>query len=231
MLVLNTALIQSVGAQAPTVVLMFSGGRDSSLAALRLAAAGVRLVLVTISASHLVGVDSVRARVRELAAHLPLTTPWIRISQPQDIGADTSFYERTCLPCHHAYIVASAAVCRALGLHHVALGYVSYQGGWPEQTLPAITRLRSVLGRYGLTLLLPVYDVSAQGQAEVELTNSGLSPTSLEQKCLLQVSNIVLSSGRLDQQLELWEHAINHSMASISELQLDVLEVASLANA
>ena len=97
------------GAAEPTVV-MFSGGRDSTLAAMRLHLLGVPVTLVTVTSTHLVAIESVRRRLTELLQHLPGDTRWLLVQQPEELRTDTSFYEQTCLPCHHAYVVASAAL-------------------------------------------------------------------------------------------------------------------------
>ena len=72
-------------------LLMFSGGRDSTLAALRLHHGRVPLRLVTVTSSHLTGINLVRRRLSELSKILPATTPWLNIRQPVDLKTDTSF--------------------------------------------------------------------------------------------------------------------------------------------
>jgi PP-loop superfamily ATP-utilizing enzyme len=64
---------QSYGLDA--CLLMFSGGRDSTLAAVRMTRRGSPLILVTVSSSHLVGIDRVRRRLGELARIIPIETP------------------------------------------------------------------------------------------------------------------------------------------------------------
>ena len=64
-------------------------------------------MLVTVTSTHLVGMEQVRQRLKELARLLPKDTPWIHVRQPEELKTDTSFYDRTCLPCHHAYVVVS----------------------------------------------------------------------------------------------------------------------------
>ena len=95
-------------------VLMFSGGRDSTLAAIRLNMAGHALTLVTVSAGHLFGFDRVRRRLSELKAHLPPDTRWMRIRQPQTGGLFGAAFGRTCLPCQHDYAVAGALIAQQL---------------------------------------------------------------------------------------------------------------------
>jgi hypothetical protein len=152
------------------------------------------------------------------------STPWLHVRQPMELRTDTSFYERTCLPCHHAYVVVSGALARSLGADRLAFGYTSYQRDWPEQTPLAIARLSSVLERHGITLELPVYEVACKEAAIGELSVFGLSTEALEQKCLRQVTNLALRDDLLRTQLELWESAIDRSLACLDEIGLDILE-------
>lgn len=211
-------------------VLMFSGGRDSSLAAVRMARAGYIPTLVTITSDHLLGIDNVRRRLIELKSILPSETRWLRIVQPEDLATDTSFYERTCLPCHHAYVVVAAAIARSVGASSLAFGYTAYQSDWPEQTPLAISRLRAVLCEYGIKLDLPVLDLTSRAEAEMELREAGLSSASLEQKCSRQVTNLALDEERLVAQVSLWEGAIRRSMDRLDRIPAAILEDATLGD-
>ena len=210
-------------------VLMFSGGRDSTLAALRLHDQGHGLTLVTVCSDHLFGISAVRERLQELRRILPPDTQWLRIRQPEELRTDTSFYEKTCLPCHHAYVVVAAAVAMFLDAKILAFGYTGYQGTWPEQTPIAISRLQEVLSRQKIRLLLPVYDLASRQQAQEELKRRGISDDSLEQKCLRQVNNVVLSDEKLSEQITLWERAIETSLSNFWLLNIDTLETTTLA--
>ncbi len=212
-------------------LLMFSGGRDSSLAALRLHKAGARLVLVTVTSEHLIGIDRVWRRLSELSLSLPAETPWIHVRQPTELQTDMSFYEQTCLPCHHGYVVVSGAIAKVIGTHRLAFGYAGYQSAWPEQTTLAVSSLRRILARHGIMLELPVYDLLSRDDALTELATHGLSTESLEQKCLRQVTNIALADERLKQQIGLWEAAIDHSMFIIDSINIEVLSHTMLGNA
>jgi predicted subunit of tRNA(5-methylaminomethyl-2-thiouridylate) methyltransferase len=205
-------------------VLMFSGGRDSTLSAARMYEQGLAPILVTISSSHLVGMEKVRERVRELSRHLSVRMPWLVVRQPEELKADTSFYDRTCLPCHHAYVVAGAAVAAKAGAKTLAFGYASYQNAWPEQTPLAIEHLTAVLCRHGIRLVLPVYDLLTRDQAVAELRARQLSTEALEQKCVQQINNLALTSDRLEQQIELWEHAIEASLVGLQAIEIEVIE-------
>jgi predicted subunit of tRNA(5-methylaminomethyl-2-thiouridylate) methyltransferase len=207
---------------------MFSGGRDSTLAALRLAERRENLVLVTISSGHLHGIEAVKRRLQELSSQLPPETQWLRIRQPLELATDTSFYAQTCLPCHHAYVVVAAAIAGELGARRLAFGYTTYQDDWPEQTPLAIVRLRSVLDRHGIELVLPVHDLRSKREAIAELDRRGVSSGALEQKCSMQVNNVRLSPDHLDQQTQLWQDAIAASLTRLDGLALSILDSRSL---
>lgn len=202
---------------------MFSGGRDSTLAVSRLQTLGYRQTLVTVTSDHLSGLDAVKRRLGELKAILSPETEWLHIRQPHELLTDTSFYERTCLPCHHAYVVIAAAVAKTLKSEILAMGYVGYQNEWPEQTPLAVNRLTAALNRYGINLILPVYNLSSRDAAQQELTENGLSALALEQKCSRQVTNVSLPEEKLSGQIELWEKAIDASMSQLDAIEIEVL--------
>ncbi|WP_293826855.1 hypothetical protein [uncultured Brevundimonas sp.] len=208
---------------------MFSGGRDSTLAALELARASKPITLVTITSNHLIGSNRVTARLKELAPHLSPQTKWFRLRQPVNLGVDVSFYEKTCLPCHHAYVATAGAVARLLGCKTIAFGYASYQSDWPEQTPAAIASLRRALGVAAINLELPVWELASRDEAISLLTQSGLSGNSLEQKCLQQIRNVKLDPDRLSEQITLWEQAITASLRDNPSVELDILEQQEMA--
>lgn len=222
------ALGPNSAAEESLDVLMFSGGRDSTLAAVRLWQQGRRPVLVTITSSHLMGIDRVRQRLKELAPILAPGTPWLQLRQPTELKTDVSFYDQTCLPCHHAYVTAGASVAAKINAKAVAFGYVAYQSDWPEQTPHAIGALRQVLARHGINLLLPVYDVRSREEVVEELESHGLSATALEQKCLRQITNVKLDPERLNEQVALWEDAIDASISKLDQIEIEVIEAERL---
>jgi hypothetical protein len=227
---LNPPDVGTVPHAAEMSLVMFSGGRDSTLAAMRLHASGAPVTLVTVTSTHLVGIESVHRRLIELSRHLSANTRWLQIRQPEKLRTDTSFYEQTCLPCHHAYVVASGVLASSFGARRLAFGYVGYQMHWPEQTPLAVERLGAVLARYDIKLELPVYDIASRAAAVAELERFGLSPSSLEQKCLRQITNVALSDIKLRQQIDLWEAAINQSMQTLDMIRVEVIAESMLGS-
>lgn len=204
-------------------VLLFSGGRDSTLAALRLAKESTSLTLVTATSDHLVGIDAVRIRLRELAAVLPAQTPWIRVRQPRTAHVE-AFTAPTCLPCHAAYTAVGVAIARETQSQAIAFGYAGYQSTWPEQTPYAVRTLREVVEGLGYELRLPVYDVQLKEAAVAELEGHLVSSKALEQKCTQQQFNVTLAEDTLHAEIDLWAKSTRATIEETSQRSCTVLE-------
>jgi len=189
-------------------VLLFSGGRDSTLAAIRLSRIVERLILVTVTSGHLIGIDAVRRRLDELKRHLSADTRWINMVQPPAMPSDRLFQAATCLPCHRSYTAIGALVAAQLGAKSLAFGYTRYQSEWLEQTPEATECLARLLARRGINLLLPVYDIKSKEDAIAELKRYGLSTVALEQKCLQQQFNTKLERSKIKSEIAVWEQAL-----------------------
>jgi predicted PP-loop superfamily ATPase len=170
-------------------VLLFSGGRDSTIAALRLSGVHSPLVLLTVTSSHLIGIDRVRSRIAELRQHLPNCTEWIHaVTTGKDAGAEEGRIE-SCLPCHDIYLRTAVWIANKRKLRNIAAGYTSYQSDWLEQTPYAIESLKEILSATGKKLLLPASNVTSKDEAKAILNAHQLSIGALEQKCLKQQFN------------------------------------------
>lgn len=214
--------------QGSTCVLMFSGGRDSTLAAVRLSKTFQKLVLVTITSEHLIGIEAVYRRLKELKKHLPDNTEWRHIVQPSNLFTDTSFYAPTCLPCHHAYVSVGVVIAESIKAQHIAFGYVKYQSTWPEQTAHAIERLTRLLKLYKMELVLPVYNIKSLDEANEELSSYYLSTNSLEQKCTRQVNNIELEPDILHKELSQWEESVSKTLSVRQNLKFEIVKSCQL---
>lgn len=209
--------------------MMFSGGRDSTLAAVRLYEQGRSMTLVTVTSDHLVGIERVIARLRELRSVIPPETKWLQVRQ-SPLTAASNFHNQTCLPCHREYVSIAGSVLVKQPSRAIAFGYVNYQSQWPEQTPLAIASLQRVLRRHEIELLLPVHSLVSREAAVSELRRYGFSPDSLEQKCLRQVNNVELDSEQLKEQVTLWEAAIDSSLSQAPRSNLDVIREATLSD-
>jgi hypothetical protein len=224
------AKITAMGPKNDSAVLMFSGGRDSTIASIRLHEEGYGQTLVTVTSDHLNGINLVRRRLIELRQLLPPTTKWLQLRQPKTLPGTQHFNPRTCLPCHHAYVTLAGRVLRQTEATALAFGYAQYQNSWPEQTPMAIESLTRVLSRHGVTLLLPAYSVASKSEALQLLTSYGVSTEALEQKCVKQVFNITLPEDQLRKEVQQWESAIGASLEDQTLQSLEVIEQTTLGD-
>jgi hypothetical protein len=211
-------------------ILLFSGGRDSTIAAVRLSSIVERLTLVTITSEHLVGIDAVRRRLAELKSYLPWSTKWLHVKQPEVLPANQLFRAPTCLPCHCYYTAVGITLAERLNADSLAFGYTGYQSDWPEQAPYAIERLAYVLSSRGIHLMLPVYDISKKSDVITELTNYCLSIDALEQKCMRQQLNVVLESSHLKGEIAVWEKVLLEIIEVPGGLQIETIAESCLSN-
>jgi hypothetical protein len=185
-------------------VLLFSGGRDSSIAAIRLSHQFSRLILMTVTTAHLDGIDAVHRRLLELKQLLPDKAEWAHAISANDTMVRIGAVE-SCLPCHQQYLTIAVSLAVQQGIRNIALGYAGYQSEWLEQTPLAIERLRSVLGELGFKLLLPSADIRSKDEAKEILRAAGLSDLALEQKCLKQQFNDTdLTAKQVAAEIDAW---------------------------
>lgn len=201
---------------------MFSGGRDSTVAAARLAESFSRLTLLTICSGHLVGIEQVHRRIEALSPLLTKETEWYKIVQPK-LPVTEMLSGRTCLPCQRAYVITGAIIAQRSGAEHLAMGYSGYQNTWPEQTPYAVARLTKLLESFGITLILPVYDITSKGAVMEELSGLGLSNESQEQKCLRQHLHMELEEEALREEIDRWIEGIGESLRRKDEIEMTIL--------
>lgn len=210
----------------PVCVLMFSGGRDSTLAAVRLARQGWFPVLVTVTTVELYGLSSVRQRLKELEKY-GMDCEWHQVAVSRFVPNHAT-YPIGCFACQQAYIAIGASVAKARSASDLALGYSGYQAFWPEQTPLAVRSLRKALNTFGYSLHLPVYDLKSKEEAISELTATGLSGDALEQKCLRQALNQPVEEPELRKIVAAWTESLVILLEDRNLLEYDVLSVERL---
>jgi hypothetical protein len=146
-------------------------------------------VLLTVTSSHLFGIESVKKRLTELRGHLSADTEWIHaVTKLDGLGLESPEIQ-SCLPCHSVYFLAALHIANERGIEHIAAGYTGYQSAWLEQTPYALERVTKVMASVGKTFLVPVQDVSSKDEAKSILRSHNLSDVALEQKCMRQQFN------------------------------------------
>lgn len=203
---------------------MFSGGRDSTLAALLLAQQKNVVTLVTVTSPHLLGLQKVEKRVEEIWKFLPPGSSWRTVEQDSSISSP-QLASNTCLPCQRDYVSAGIALALQHDIKQLALGYTNYQSDWPEQTHQAIAILSKITVDLGIELLLPVQKLSSKDEAQSLLNQLGVSHESLEQKCLKQINNVKLDENILIRQLDAWDSGIREKISRNPSLEYKNIKI------
>ena len=209
---------------ADVCVLMFSGGRDSTLAAIRLARNWGKLVMVTATGFDLKGINLVKKRLVELSPYLPGNTEWLKIALPKKLLKKPYSQSITCLSCHHSYLSIGVMVAETLNSKNIALGYTGYQSNWIEQTPQAIENLKNIIGSVGLSVVFPVIDINSKEKAIEELRLHGLSEESLEQKCIKQLIDPNLQGNELLEEVNRMGKDFERTLANRQNIHLEIVE-------
>jgi hypothetical protein len=193
-----TPLADSLAAKC---VLLFSGGRDSTLAAIKLARK-YQLVLLTIRGEHLIGFDAVVQRAIELRRAIPETTEWFLV---ETAPMNRQEALRGCMSCQLTATAAAVQLAKRVGATVVSTGFAGYQRAWIEQSPEAEEILRHALARDGLRLELPAATIKSKEQAVAELRALSLTTEPLEQKCVSQQLNPSIEKEERSSALKAWE--------------------------
>jgi hypothetical protein len=207
-----------------TCIQMFSGGRDSTLAAIRQARSWQKLVLVTVTAQDLKGLERVNQRLIELKPYLLGNTEWLNIKLPFELVKIQHSKSITCLSCHHSYLVIGAIIAEKYKANHLSLGYTSYQSNWTEQTPYAIKNLRTIMDSIGLKVILPAHDITSKENANKELQTYDLSEVSLEQKCVKQLIDPNLKGDLLHQEVDRQGKILAQVLANRHNMHLNIVD-------
>ena len=194
-------------------ILLFSGGRDSTVSAVYLAKQYEYLYLATIQSAHLKGIENVYLRLKELQTFLQSKCTWNLYRKIENLPIK-NLKTTTCLPCHAYYIALVQNIAISNNIRNISLGYVGYQKCWEEQSDYAKLSLRRYLDSVGLNLLLPVESVTEKEEMKQCLRELNLTEDALEQKCLKSSFNIRLKETEMEQQIDAWIDSIK----SISNL-------------
>lgn len=206
---------------------MFSGGRDSAIAAVRLSKIVTHLTLITVVSEHLFGIERVYERISQLKKFLPKETEWLQVLQPKFPIVEI-LNNATCLPCQHAYIIVGIIIAQRFHTLNLATGYSGYQNSWPEQTPYATTQLKKLIEDFGLYIHFPVYDIQKKEDAINELIQLELESEAYEQKCLKQSSNIELADDILPLEIDKWINCINETIKSKDNVAINILDAHSI---
>jgi diphthamide synthase (EF-2-diphthine--ammonia ligase) len=211
-----------MASSSPTCVLLFSGGRDSTLAAIRLGKSFDHVVLVTIMSPHMTGLSKVQSRVEELKRILAVHCEWMLVPETRLVPSGTAG-DIGCIDCHFGYFATAHSIARQLECDSIACGFVRYQSAWVEQTPYAVRRLTELMAEHGTKLLLPVAELVSKEEVEAELKSNLVSADSLELKCSRQQPDPGLTGGPLqvvvDRGIEALRAALDRKQGAEPPLQ------------
>lgn len=181
----------------PSVAILFSGGRDSTLAAIKAHRKGLFLHLLSFESGLGYGGAPLRAhRLREMEerwgdeAFIHRSVPTYGLTRQicfldivSDIVADR--IQLILLGEFMAMLTSALAYCKEHALGSLAFGAVRYQSTLAEQQPMAIERFRDICAGYGISFDTPVYDAASEGVVKLQLMDAGFSTKSLEGSSLL----------------------------------------------
>jgi len=173
------------------VAVLFSGGRDSTLAALRTWRAGRLMDLLMFESGLGVGSDLRDYRIRELKrawggesfnARLIRTHGLVRRVCFVDLVEDIERDRRQLILLGEFLSLLGSAIhyCRRHTIQTLVFGAVQYQDYLPEQQSQALVRFAQFAERYGINLETPVSSAVSELSVKLELAEAGLLPKSLE---------------------------------------------------
>lgn len=176
-------------------VLLFSGGRDSSLAVVRLIEMGYKIHLLTFDNGATEDIAKSNLRLSEYSDEIKKNIITRKIINSKklfkkialsSIETDITYFQKNlvCMGCKMAMHAISLNYCLKNGIKVIADGYTYYQKEWPEQMPKAIDEIKHFHDRYGIEYINPVYDINSKKKAKEELDSYELSTNSLEGKCI-----------------------------------------------
>jgi 7-cyano-7-deazaguanine synthase in queuosine biosynthesis len=175
---------------AETTVL-FSGGRDSSLAACLLANYGTAVHLLTTFNGASVKGDLAKYRYeelreafpREMKAHVIINSfSLFRRIALVNIEEDFAKYKKNLIPVGDALATHTEAIvfCLKNGISAMASGYTTYESDFPEQMPEVIDVTREFVESYKIRYLTPVLAYDNIDDVKYRLFDFGISTKSLE---------------------------------------------------
>lgn len=175
----------------PPQLVMFSGGRDSTLTASHLMLQGIPVFLFTASsgcslhrAPFQLRVDELRKRFGDLVAGHTLEdiSGTFRAIALVNIEADILKYRKNLVLLGEKLAIHVHAVnlCRRTGLTVVNDGVVAYEKEYPEQRPGAVEFLQAFTKSYGIEYRSPLHRCASKLDVKNRLLQLGLSPKSIE---------------------------------------------------
>lgn len=173
------------------VLLFFSGGNDSTLSACKLASAGYDVYLITFDNGCEEGLENIKNRATILEKLFNYTSfgkihnLGVFPSAPEFMAlryhsnnmplssiinkyGDLNQNQINCLNCRSSMYVVGAVVAKEMGINNIADGARKTQMFALEQE-ELLNGYKTFLNKYGITLLLPVFEYATDNDVKQEL--------------------------------------------------------------
>lgn len=180
-------------------LLLYSGGRDSTLAAIRLYNAGYNVHFIHLDNGYMCDCDKPYLTFKEIFNKgkdyyfdyelssvdvKSLFEEYFNAWSDDLINDSMLVSEIRCLSCRMAMYTKVIQIAKERGYKYIAEGARISQKFMLEQ-LPITNRLKDLAAAYGIKLLLPVLDVDDDQKEIEELLANGYSSKTWESKCLI----------------------------------------------
>lgn len=192
---------------------LFSGGRDSTLVAVRALENGDSVTLLTFETGLAYGPRLIEYRIAELEARfgdgqirreslnvVGLVRRIALLDIERDIVQDG--YNLVLLGEALALVVEAIVFVKREDISAISGGYARYQGRFPEQRPVAIDFFSSLCAEFDVEFTAPLREISSEETVKEELWLRGLSPKSLERSSLFAESGSIPSDDAVREYLE-----------------------------
>ena len=195
-------------------LVLFSGGRDSSLAACLEVNQGYSIRLFTALTGATIETDVVDYRVREIRAAFPgAEVEWLtrrcsgifRRIAIANIEQDFAQYTTNLILLGHQLAIQAEGLCICLkfGITRMVSGFAAYQApAYMEQTPEALKIFQRLGGEFGVTLETPIASYESLDEVKFRLLDFGVTTKSLEAVSLFADSFSPATSDSVEAYLE-----------------------------
>lgn len=184
------------------VLLLYSGGKDSTLAAIRLKNAGYNIHFIHFDNGHMMDADKPYLTFQKTFANQEGYTfhyqnkaidisnlfksyfDYWKEKHGDNLDGGNLDSEIRCLSCRMAMYTKAIIYAKNNGFKYIAEGARISQKFMLEQ-IPMIERLKNLAKKYGIELLFPVLELVDDEEEKQELIKNGFSSKGWESKCLL----------------------------------------------
>ncbi|MEW5722769.1 MAG: hypothetical protein AB1896_06660 [Thermodesulfobacteriota bacterium] len=167
---------------------MFSGGLDSTVAAIQMARRFRRLVLVTADFPYTINLRASTRNLARLQAAFPKTSIEQRLVNASPLrrrvwaGFCRDYFTfcqgrglgLTCLGCKISMMLAAIKVCLRERLGHLSNGMTRSQSGHPDCLPEMVNRFGEFMAEYNIVYINEVYDIRTRGEENRLLEQYGL---------------------------------------------------------